>query len=191
VTCLEVSCIRLVDKEKVNNLDQYVTFMSSAKGWLENVITLHTSLNSNNVNKYFISLLSSLKEKCDLKWSPSCMSAPPINFWTSWYFFMKFRREVMSLKMPQPHIFNSVASTFPKWWTFKLLTWMQNFYQSMWYNDTLYADKSLENRQLLIKPLLWETKDTNIAGGWSLKFTFRFMETTHEPLHLNKQNLIK
>jgi hypothetical protein len=28
--------------------------------------------------------------------------------------------------------FNPLASTIPKWWTFKLLRWMQNLQESMW-----------------------------------------------------------
>jgi hypothetical protein len=28
-------------------------------------------------------------------------------------------------------IFNAAAATIPKWWTFKLLRWIQNLHQSM------------------------------------------------------------
>jgi hypothetical protein len=44
----------------------------------------------------------------------------------------------------------------------------------------------LEDEQLLIRPLLRECGNMNMAGGRKLKFTFYFMESTHEPLHLDK-----
>jgi hypothetical protein len=83
-------------------------------------------------------------------------------------------------------LFNPVASTIPKWWMFKLLRWMQNVHQSMWDHGILYSDRPSEDEQLLLRPLLWKTKNTNMAGGWNLKFTLGFMETTHEPLHLRQ-----
>jgi hypothetical protein len=30
-----------------------------------------------------------------------------------------------------------------------------------------------------------------MAGGWKLKFAFCFMETAHEPLHLDKWSLVQ
>jgi hypothetical protein len=50
----------------------------------------------------------------------------------------------------------------------------------------LNTDRSSKNEQLLAKPFLWETKNTNLTGGGKLKFPFCFMETTHEALHLDK-----
>jgi hypothetical protein len=49
----------------------------------------------------------------------------------------------------------------------------------------MLTDLQRMNRQLLRK-----TKDTNTSGGWSLKFTFNFMVTTHEPLHLDKSDFL-
>jgi hypothetical protein len=51
-------------------------------------------------------------------------------------------------------------------------------------HEILYADRPTTDEQLLIKQPLWETKYANMASGLKLKFTFRFMETTHKPLHL-------
>jgi hypothetical protein len=41
---------------------------------------------------------------------------------------------------------------------------MQNFHQSAWDHEILYADRASENEQLPIRPLLRETKDMNMAG---------------------------
>jgi hypothetical protein len=38
--------------------------------------------------------------------------------------------------------FSPIASPIPKLQTFRLLTWMQNFHQSMWDHGILYADRS-------------------------------------------------
>jgi hypothetical protein len=50
-------------------------------------------------------------------------------------------------------IFSPIASTIPKWWTLKLLRWMQNLNQSKWEHDILYADKSSKDEQLLLRLL--------------------------------------
>jgi hypothetical protein len=50
---------------------------------------------------------------------------------------------------------------------------------------------SSNNKQLLIRTLLRKTKNTNMVGGWKLKFTFDFMNTTHEPLHLDELSFIQ
>jgi hypothetical protein len=59
----------------------------------------------------------------------------------------------------------------------QFLRWMK---QSTWNTEILYYDRSLKDEQLLTKPFLWKTKNTNVEGGWNLKFIFCFMETTHE-----------
>jgi hypothetical protein len=48
---------------------------------------------------------------------------------------------------------------------FKLLRWMENLHLSMWYHDLLYAKRSSENEQFLIRPLLRQSKNTNMACG--------------------------
>jgi hypothetical protein len=48
---------------------------------------------------------------------------------------------------------------------FKLLMWMQNLHQSMWGHTILYADISLDDDQVLIRPLLRESKNVNLAGS--------------------------
>jgi hypothetical protein len=60
-------------------------------------------------------------------------------------------------------LFNPVLSAIPKWRTFKLLRWMQNLHQSMWDHGILYTDRSSKDEQLLIRPVLSKTKNTNIA----------------------------
>jgi hypothetical protein len=64
---------------------------------------------------------------------------------------------------------------------FRLPRWMQNLRPSTWDHGILYADRSLKDKQLLVRPLLWITKNTNMAGGWKFKYIFYFMEKTHEP----------
>jgi hypothetical protein len=73
---------------------------------------------------------------------------------------------------------------------FKLLKWMQNLHQSAWDHKILYSDSYLEDEQLLISPLLRESKNMNMVGGSKLKFTFNFMERTHEPLHIVKLSFV-
>jgi hypothetical protein len=51
-------------------------------------------------------------------------------------------------------LFNPVPSTIPKWWTFRLLRWMQNLHQSTWDHEILYTDRSSKDEQLLIRPFL-------------------------------------
>jgi hypothetical protein len=79
-----------------------------------------------------------------------------------------------------------VASAIPKWRTSKRPRWKQTLHQSAWDHDILYADRSSEDEELVIKPLLWKTKNTKIASGGKLKFTFYSVERTHEPLRLNE-----
>jgi hypothetical protein len=62
--------------------------------------------------------------------------------------------------------------------------------QSSWDHKILYANRSSEDEQLLIRPILREPKNTSMAGGWKLKLTFYFMKTTHEPLYLDKWSFV-
>jgi hypothetical protein len=72
---------------------------------------------------------------------------------------------------------------------YRLLRWIQNVHQSA-DHKILCSDRSLEDEQLLLRSLLWESKNVNMAGGWKLKLTFYFMERTHEPLHLDKLSFV-
>jgi hypothetical protein len=55
---------------------------------------------------------------------------------------MKFNMDVMPLKADlNTMLYNSAASTIPKWWTFKLLWWMQNLNHSTWDHDMLHTEK--------------------------------------------------
>jgi hypothetical protein len=73
---------------------------------------------------------------------------------------------------------------------FKLLRWMQNLDQTTWDHEILYADRSSMNKQLLVTPLFRKTRNTNMAGGWNLKYIFYVMERTREPLHLDKWSFV-
>jgi hypothetical protein len=53
----------------------------------------------------------------------------------------------------------------------------------------LYADRSSEDEQLLIPPLLQKIKNTNTGGSCNLKLIFGFMAISHEPLDLEKRSL--
>jgi hypothetical protein len=120
--------------------------------------------------------LLSLKRKVRLMRSPVCLSvcvSPPITFEPIGGF-----------------LWNSVPSTIPKWRTFILLRWMQNLLQLTWDHGILYTDRSSKDEQLLIRPILSKTKNTNMAAVWMLKFIIWFVEKTHEPLRLDKWTLV-
>jgi hypothetical protein len=62
---------------------------------------------------------------------------------------------------------------------FKLLRWMHNLHQFLSDHGILYANKSLEDEQLLIRPPLRESKIMNMEGRSNLNFTLYFVERTH------------
>jgi hypothetical protein len=63
-------------------------------------------------------------------------------------------------------------------------------HQSTRDHEIWYVYRSSEDQQLLIRQFfLRQTKNTNMAGSWNLKFTFCFMKTTHEPLNVDKWSL--
>jgi hypothetical protein len=43
-------------------------------------------------------------------------------------------------------LFNTVTSTIPKWWTFKLLRWVQLLNRLVDLGEILYGDDSIEYR---------------------------------------------
>jgi hypothetical protein len=59
-----------------------------------------------------------------------------------------------------------------------------NLHQLMWRHKIVCAGRYSEDEQLSIRPLFRESKNTNMAGGWKLKFTFYAVLRSHEPLHL-------
>jgi hypothetical protein len=73
---------------------------------------------------------------------------------------------------------------------FKLLRWMQSLHQSIWDHKMLYADRSLEDGQVLIGSLLQKFKNMNTAGVRMLKFTFYFMERTPKPFQLVRWSFV-
>jgi hypothetical protein len=87
-------------------------------------------------------------------------------------------------------IFFNKPSAYSDGGILKLLRWIQNLQQSTWDHKILYADRSLEDEQLLIRPLLLESKNMNMACSWMLKFTFYFMDRTREPLRLDKWSFV-
>jgi hypothetical protein len=72
---------------------------------------------------------------------------------------MEFSREVDLGAI----IFNALASAIPKWQIFKLLRSMQ-YLHNLQDHEILYSDRSLEV-ELLIRPFLQKTKNTNMAGS--------------------------
>jgi hypothetical protein len=128
--------------------------------------------------------------------SPVCLSvrlrvSPPITFELIGRFLWNSVGRSYHWRWPRRLTFYSVPSTVPKWRTFKLPRWMQNLHQSTWDHQILYTDKSSKDEQPLIRPFLSKTKNTNMAAVWMLKFIVCFVETTHEPLHLDKWTLDK
>jgi hypothetical protein len=69
-------------------------------------------------------------------------------------------------------------------WDFKLLRWMQSFHQSTWQHETMCADRSSEDEQLLTRP---QTKNTNLTCCRHLKLTFGFYEIPHKSLHFDNE----
>jgi hypothetical protein len=63
-------------------------------------------------------------------------------------------------------------------------------YQSSLDLEILYDDRSLRDKQLLIRPFLRKSKNSNMADGLKSKLTFRFMDRTHEPLYLRKLSFV-
>jgi hypothetical protein len=57
---------------------------------------------------------------------------------------MKFGRQVLPLRMPGRHIFNPIASTIPKWRTFKLLRWLQLLNRLVDLDEILYGGDGVE-----------------------------------------------
>jgi hypothetical protein len=55
-------------------------------------------------------------------------------------------------------ILNPIASNISKWWTFKLLRWIQNLDKSVWAHMILYADRSSNDEQLLVRPFFDKPK---------------------------------
>jgi hypothetical protein len=74
---------------------------------------------------------------------------------------------------------------------YELLRRIQNFRQSTLDRKNVNADRSLEDENLFLSPLLRNPKNTNMMGGLNVKFTFYFMEKTHKPLHLDKRSLVQ
>jgi hypothetical protein len=66
---------------------------------------------------------------------------------------------------------------------------MKNLHQPTWDHEMLYTDRYLNDERLLIRPFLWETKNTNVEGSWILKFVLWLIETTHETFRFDKWSL--
>jgi hypothetical protein len=60
------------------------------------------------------------------------------------------------------------------------------FAPEAWDDEILDADRSSKDERLSKTPLSGNTKNTNMADGWKLKFASCFMGTTHLSLHLNE-----
>jgi hypothetical protein len=138
-------------------------------------------------NCILISLLS-LKRKVRSPVCPSVCVSPHQQLLNQLVDFYEIQKEGHAIEVDLDVVlFNPVPSSIPKWRTFKLLRWMENLHQSTWDHEILRSSKG---EQLLIRPFLSKTKNTNITAVWMLKFIVRFVETTHERLHLNKWTLV-
>jgi hypothetical protein len=88
--------------------------------------------------------------------------SPPITFKPFSIFFYEIQQVHAIEGDLNAMLLNPVVSTIPKWWMFRLLRWMQNLHQSTWDNEILYAITSSDDEQLVIRPFLRETKNTNV-----------------------------
>jgi hypothetical protein len=61
-----------------------------------------------------------------------------------------------------------------------------NLQKPAWDREILYADRASKERELSVRPFLREINNENVEENWILEFIFCSMETTHEPLHLDK-----
>jgi hypothetical protein len=66
-------------------------------------------------------------------------------------------------------IYNIVALTIPRQRTFKFLGSVQNLRQSTWNREIVYADRSSEDEQLIIRPLLRKAKAYEHGGRLKFK----------------------
>jgi hypothetical protein len=93
------------------------------------------------------------------------LSVPPNKFSAN-EIFCDVRLECHSIEGDLDAILSCpVASTIPKWRTFRLLSWVQSVQQSMWDHHILYADRSSKDEQIFMRQFLWKTKNTNVEGG--------------------------
>jgi hypothetical protein len=67
---------------------------------------------------------------------------------------------------------------------------MKNVYHSMWDHEILHVDRSSKDEQLLLRQILWKTKNMNVEGGLNLISMLCFTEIPHELLHLLLENKI-
>jgi hypothetical protein len=102
---------------------------------------------------------------------------------------MKFSRDVMPLKVTQkPYFLIPYLQPFKNggrsniWGGCKTCTSQHGI---MKFSKT---DRYSKDEQLLIRSFL--SKNTNMVAVWMLKFVVCFVETTHEPLHLDKWTFI-
>jgi hypothetical protein len=101
--------------------------------------------------------------------------------------FYKVQQGVMPL---QATLFNPVAPTIPKLWSFKLLRWIQNLHQPTRDHEILYDDTSSKNEQLFfIRQIFVKNKRQEREGKIKVKIRilFYFMQTTHKPLYVKQK----
>jgi hypothetical protein len=75
---------------------------------------------------------------------------------------------------PDAILFKPVTSTIPKWQMLKLLTWIQNLYQTMWDHEMLCASVSSKDEKLFNKTILRKTKECERGGRLKAKFHILF-----------------
>jgi hypothetical protein len=55
----------------------------------------------------------------------------------------------------------------------------------------LYSDRSSEDEQLLMRPSLVKDEEYEHGGRLIFKLTFCYMDTTQEPLHLDRRGFVQ
>jgi hypothetical protein len=97
---------------------------------------------------------------------------------------MKFSIHVMSLKVTWFSIFKSCSFNHSKMadvQTFEVDVKLSPVSTVPW-NVVFWVSR---DEQLLIRPFVWNKKNTNFVCVWKLKFVF-FMHGTNKPLHADK-----
>jgi hypothetical protein len=125
-------------------------------------------------SKIHVSLLS-IKRKVSLTRSRFCPPVcVPLTTFEPVSSLWNLTRRSCHWRWPRRRTFNPVASTIPKWRTFKILRWMQNLHKSIWDHQVLYPKRSSKHEELSITQFLRKPKNTNMKGGWKLKFVELF-----------------
>jgi hypothetical protein len=119
--------------------------------------------------------------------SPFCLPVPPNKFEPDFY---KIQQRGHAIEGDlNSIIFNPLASTIPKWQTFKLLRWTQNLHHSMCNHGVLYVVRSTKDEHFFNKTISVNTqKYEHGEQAESHNSCFVLWKKIHEPLHLQKRS---